>query len=58
MVYKFFGKKLKGAGIKNEIKKNQQLANELHKPIIRKFKKTKVYSSCKDNIWGADVAHM
>ena len=58
MVYKFFGKKLKGAGIKNEIKKNQQLANELHKPIIRKFKKTKVYSSCKDNIWGVDVAHM
>ena len=39
MVYKFFGKKSKGAGIKNEIKENQQLANEFHKPIIRKFKK-------------------
>ena len=50
MVYKFFGKKLKGAGIKNEIKENQQLANELHKPIIRKFKKRKVYSFFKDNI--------
>ena len=37
MVYKFFDKKLKGAGIKNEIKKNQQLANEIHKPIIRLF---------------------
>ena len=37
MVYKFFGKKSKGAGIKNEIKQNQQLANELHKPVIRKF---------------------
>ena len=36
MVYKFFDKKSKGAGIKNEIKENQQLANELHKPI-RKF---------------------
>ena len=32
------------------------LANELHKPIIRKFKKIKVYSSFKDNIWGADLA--
>ena len=38
MVYKFFDKKSKGTGIKNEIKQNQQLANELHKPIIRKFK--------------------
>ena len=40
MIYKFFDKKSKGAGIKNEIKKNQQLANELHQPIIRKFKKS------------------
>ena len=46
MVYKFFDKKSKGAGIKE----NQQLANELHKSIIRKFKKRKVYSSYKDNI--------
>ena len=48
---KAFDKKSKGADIKNEIKENQQLANELHKPIIRKFKKRKVYSSFKDNIW-------
>ena len=41
MVYKFFDKKSKGTGIKNEIKENQQLANELHKLIIRKFKKKK-----------------
>ena len=39
MLYKFFDKKLKGSGIKNEIKENNQLANELHKPIIRKLKK-------------------
>ena len=58
MVYKFFEKKSKGAGIKNEIKENQQLANELHKPIVRKFKKRKVYSSFKDNIWGVDLADM
>ena len=37
MVYKFFDKKSKGSGIKNKIKENQQLANELDKPIIRKF---------------------
>ena len=39
MVYKFFDKKSKGSGIINE--PNYQLANELHKPIIRKFKKKK-----------------
>ena len=50
MVYKFFDKKSKGTGIKSEIKQNQQLANELHKPIIRKFKKRKVHSSFKDSI--------
>ena len=45
MVYKFFHKKSSGSGIANE--PNYQLANELHKPIIRKFKKRKVYSSFK-----------
>ena len=37
---------------------NQQLADELHKPIIRKFKRLKVYSSFKDNVWGADLSDM
>ena len=36
----------------NEIKQNQQLAEELHKPIIRKFKRGKIYSRFRDNIWG------
>ena len=49
MAYKFFDKKPKGSGIINEPK--YQLANELHKPIIRKFKKREVYSSYRDNIW-------
>ena len=39
MVYNFFDKKSKGSGIKSV--PNQQLANELHKPIIRKLKKKK-----------------
>ena len=57
MVYKFFDKKSRGIGITtNEF--NYQLANELHKPIIKKFKKRKVYSSFKDNIWGVDLADM
>ena len=54
MVYKFFDKKCKGSGIINE--PNYQLANELHKPIIRKFEKRKVYSSFRDNIWGVALA--
>ena len=48
MVYKFFDKKSKGSGITNE--SNYQLANELHKTIIRKSKKRKVYLYFKDNI--------
>ena len=39
-------------------KENIQLADERHKPIIRKIKKRKVYSSFRDNIWGADLADM
>ena len=35
-----------------------KLAEELHKPIIRKFKKRKVYSRFKDNIWDVDLADM
>ena len=55
MVYNFFDKRSTGSGITNDIKQNQQLLNELHKSIIRKFRKIKVYSSFKDNIWGADL---
>ena len=62
MVYKFFDKKSKGSGVKHVntklILQNQQLAKELHKPIIRKFEKRKVYSAFNDNIWAADLADM
>ena len=34
------------------------LADELHKPIIKKFDKRKVYLQFKDNIWGVDLADM
>ena len=51
-----FDKKSSGNGIINEA--NYQLADELHKPTIRTFKKRKVYSSFRDNIWGVDFADM
>ena len=62
MVYKFFDKKSMGSGfkkLKNTTKSNSSiLADELHKPIIKKFDKRKVYSQFKDNIWGIDLADM
>ena len=60
MVYEFFDKKSKGCGVVNTklTPQNQQLAEELHKPIIRKFEKRKVHAAFKDNIWVADLADM
>ena len=66
MVYTFFDKKTKGSGVTTPANKsvvkstpqNQQLVDELHKPIIRKFKKRKVYSAFEDNIWAAYLADM
>ena len=49
MVYEFFDKKSSGGMISNN-KENIQLTDELHKPIIRKFRKRKVHSSFRDNI--------
>ena len=56
MVYNFFGKKSSGSGVDTE--PNYQLTNELHRQIKRKFKRRKVYSSFRDNIWGVDLADM
>ena len=61
MVYKSFDSKvapldkktMSGKGTKEV---NKILAEELHKPVIRKFNKRKVYSQFKDNIWGVDLA--
>ena len=47
MVYKFFNERKKGSGIENK-----QLAEELHKPIIKNFKRRKVYSSFKEQYLG------
>ena len=58
VVYKLYDKKNPaGSGVK-PTPQNEQLAKELHKPIIRKFRKGKVYSAFKDSIWCADLAYM
>ena len=70
MVYKFFGSKaapldkktMSGKGnakpgsLEHTNEVNKILAKELHKPVIKKFNKRKVYSQIKDNIWGIDLA--
>ena len=70
MVYKFFDKKFTGSGTAepSELARSSLepivkdssliLADELHKPVIKKFNKRKVYSQFKYNIWGVDVADM
>ena len=61
MVYKFFDKKTKGSGVtpaNKSIPPNEHIAEELHKSIIIKFNKRKVYSAFKDNTWAADLADM
>ena len=56
MVYKCFDKKSSGRGVDAE--PNSQFASELHRHIIRKFRRRKVYSSFRDNIWSVDLADM
>ena len=56
MVYNFFDKKSIGNGTAKP--SSLKLADELHKPVIKKFNKKKVYSQFKDNIWGVDLADM
>ena len=71
IVYKFFDKKSTAgptvepsslermvSGFKKLKNSSSILADELHKPVIKKFEKRKVYSQFKDNIWGVDLADM
>ena len=72
MVYKCFGSKVapldkktmsgngnaKPSSLERTKEVNKILAEELHKPVIKKFNKRKVYSQFKDNIWGVDLADM
>ena len=69
MVYKFFDSKVarlnkktmsgKGNAKYSSLERtgnNKILAEELHKRVIKKFNKRKVYSQLRDNIWGVDLA--
>ena len=69
MVYKFFDSKVAPLNKKTMAGKgnakhssleptenNEILAEELHKPVIKKFNKRKVYSQFRDNIWGVYLA--
>ena len=64
MVYKFFDKISSGNGAvtllanKSVTEPNYQLANELHRQIIIKFKRRKVFSSFRDDIRAVDLADM
>ena len=53
MVFKVFGKKVGW-----RVSVNEKLAEELHKPIIKKTKRRKVYAIFKGNIWAADLTEM
>ena len=56
MTCKFFDKRSKkvlGSGLEDK-----KFSDVFHKPIIRKFKRRKVYFSFRDNIWGVDLADM
>ena len=54
----FFVKKASGSSIKNENISNRELGKELHKPIVRKFKKRKLQPRFIGNIWGVVLANM
>ena len=53
MVYKFFDNKTRSKASVNE-----QVAEELHKPVNKKFLKRRVNARFKYNIWAADLAKM
>ena len=61
MVYKFSERKT-GSGLivtsKIGVNINEKLAKDLCKPVIRKFKRRKVYTRFKDNIWAANLSEM
>ena len=61
MVYQFFDKEIGSGAIaasKAGVSANEQLAEELQKPVTKKFKRRKVYARLRDNIWAADLAEI
>ena len=55
MVCKFFDKKTRSA---TKASITEELAQELHMPVIKKFQRRNIYARFKDNIWAADLANI
>ena len=55
MVYKYFDRE---TGLETKANVNEVLAQELQKPLIKKFKRRIVYARFKENTWAADFAEM
>ena len=53
MFYKSFDQKTRPG-----VSVNETLAEELHKLVVKRFKRKKVYARFKDNIWAADLLEM
>ena len=53
MIYRFFDKKTGSV-----LSINKQIAEELHKSVIKKFKRRKICARFKDNIWAAGLTNM
>ena len=61
MVYTFFDKKRRPGVIatsKAGLSVNEQLSEELHKLVIKKFNRRKIFARFKDNIWAVGLAEM
>ena len=57
IVYNFFDKRTEG-WVKSNNTQNNELVEELRKPIIGRFRKPWVHSSFTDNIWSDDLIYM
>ena len=55
MLYRFFDKK---TILRVKTSVNEELDKELHKPVIKNFKRRRVYARIKDNTWAADLTEM
>ena len=55
MLYKFFDNK---TGLEAKANVSEEPAQELNKPVIKTFKRRRVYVIFKDNIWAAELAEM
>ena len=58
IVYKFLNTKSEVSGVAILVNKSMSNQLQLDKPNIRQFKRKRVYSSFKYNIWGAHLADM